>query len=75
MNYAVTGKRLLILRSGPFSKFSAIKLDQLQDANLSERADGRITIRFGAVALGRPQVHSAFVLFPGLILTEGLNKL
>src|SRR6516165_10854951 len=50
MNYAVTDKRVLILRSGPFGKFSAIRLDQLQDANLSERPDGRGAIRFGAVA-------------------------
>jgi hypothetical protein len=50
MSYAVTDKRVLILRSGPFGKFSAIRLDQLQDANLSERPDGRGAIRFGAVA-------------------------
>jgi Bacterial PH domain len=50
MCYAVTDKRVLILRSGPFSKFSAIGLNQLQNVNLSERADGRGTIRFGAVA-------------------------
>ncbi len=50
MNYAVTDKRVLILRSGPFNKFSAISLDQLPDANLSESADGRGTIRFGAPA-------------------------
>jgi hypothetical protein len=48
--YAVTDKRVLILRSGPFSKFSAVSLDQLPDANLTERADGRGTIRFGTAA-------------------------
>jgi hypothetical protein len=53
MCYAVTDKRVLILRSGPFSKFSAMSLDQLPNVNLSERADGRGTIRFGAVAAYR----------------------
>jgi len=50
MYYAVTNKRVLILRSSPFSKFSALGLDQLPDANLTERADGRGTIRFGTGA-------------------------
>jgi hypothetical protein len=45
--YAVTDKRVLILRSAPFSKFSALSLDQLPGVDLSERADGRGTIRFG----------------------------
>jgi hypothetical protein len=45
--YAVTNKRVLIARSGPFSKFIALGLDQMQDATLSERADGSGTIRFG----------------------------
>jgi hypothetical protein len=47
MYYAVTNKRILILRSGPFSKFTAMSLDQLPDVNLNEYADGRGTIRFG----------------------------
>jgi hypothetical protein len=50
MYYAVTDKRILILRSGPFSKFVAISLAQLPDANLSESAGGRGTIRFGTGA-------------------------
>ena len=50
MYYAVTDKRVLILRSAPFGKFSAMSLDQLPDANLTERADGRGTIRFGTAA-------------------------
>jgi len=45
--YAVTDKRVLILRSGLFSKFSAMSLDQLPDATLSESAGGRGSIRFG----------------------------
>jgi len=50
MGYAVTDKRVLILRTGLFSKFSAIGLDQLSDTNLTEGANGRGTIRFGAAA-------------------------
>jgi hypothetical protein len=48
--YAVTDKRVLILRFGLFSKFSAVSLDRLPSVDLSERADGRGTIRFGAVS-------------------------
>ena len=46
--YAVTDKRVLIFRSGPFRKFTAINLGQLPDVNLSESPGGRGTIRFGA---------------------------
>src|SRR5262245_484893 len=35
--YAVTDKRILILRSAPFSKFTALSLDQLPDVSLTER--------------------------------------
>ncbi len=45
--YAVTNQRILILRPGPFSKFTALGLDRLPEANLSEGASGRGTIRFG----------------------------
>jgi hypothetical protein len=47
MLYAVTNKRILISRSGPFSKFTALSLDRLPDASISESANGRGTIRFG----------------------------
>jgi hypothetical protein len=50
MYYAVTDKRVLILRSGPFATFVAISLAQLPDTNLSESAGGRGTIRFGTAA-------------------------
>jgi hypothetical protein len=53
MYYAVTDKRVLILRSVPFSRFSAMSLDHLPDANLTENANGRGTIRFGAAASRR----------------------
>ena len=47
MFYAVTNKRILISRSGPFSKLTALSLDRLPDASLSESSGGRGTIRFG----------------------------
>ena len=46
-SYALTSRRVLILRSGPFSNFISINLDRLPEASLSEGADGRGTIRFG----------------------------
>jgi hypothetical protein len=46
-SYAVTNKRILISRSAPFVNFTAISLNRLPDMSLSERADGRGTIRFG----------------------------
>ena len=46
--YAVTDRRILILRGPPFGKFIAVNLTQLPDISLSERRDGRGTIRFGA---------------------------
>ena len=45
--YALSDKRILILRDWPTRKFSAVGLDRLPDASLTERADGRGTIRFG----------------------------
>jgi hypothetical protein len=45
--YAVTNKRILILRSAPFAKFTALDLNQLPAVRLTERWDGRGTIRFG----------------------------
>jgi hypothetical protein len=47
MRYAVTDRRVLIARAGPFSKLTAIGLNQLPDVNLNERRSGRGTIRFG----------------------------
>jgi hypothetical protein len=50
MQYAVTNKRILISRSGPFSNFMAVSLDAVPEATLKERANGRGTIRFGQPA-------------------------
>jgi hypothetical protein len=47
LRYAITNKRVLISRAAPFSKFTALSLDRLQEADLTQRADGRGTIRFG----------------------------
>jgi hypothetical protein len=46
--YAVTDKRILIARSGLFRSFTAVSRDQLPQAQLKQRTDGRGTIRFGA---------------------------
>ena len=46
--YAVTDRRILITRSGPFSSFTALGLDRLPDTRLTERAGGRGTIVFGS---------------------------
>jgi hypothetical protein len=48
--YAVTNQRVLIARSWPFRKFVAVNLDRLPEAQLSESANGRGTIRFGEPA-------------------------
>jgi len=48
--YAVTNRRVLIARSGSFSRFTAVSLDRLPDLQLSEGANGRGTIRFGQAA-------------------------
>jgi hypothetical protein len=50
MVYAVTNKRILISRSWPFGKFTALSLDRLPDASLSESSGCRGTIRFGEPA-------------------------
>jgi hypothetical protein len=47
MTYAVTDRRILILRTAPTFRFTAMTFDQLPAINLSERGDGRGTIRFG----------------------------
>jgi hypothetical protein len=50
MRYAVTNRRVLIKRSGIFSKFTAIDLERLPSADLLEGSNGRGTIRFGQSA-------------------------
>ena len=45
--YGLTNRRILIVRSGAFSKVTSVSLDRLPDMYLNERPDGRGTIRFG----------------------------
>lgn len=45
--YAVTDRRVLILRSRPTVDFTALDLNRLPEARLSESTGGRGTIRFG----------------------------
>ena len=45
--YAITNKRVLIARSWPFAKFTALSLSRLPETSLVERANGRGTILFG----------------------------
>jgi hypothetical protein len=47
ITYALTDKRILIQRTGPFAKFTAMTFDQLPSMELIERGGGRGTIRFG----------------------------
>lgn len=44
--YGVTTQRILILRDGPFGKFTALAIDRLPELSLNERGDGGGTIRF-----------------------------
>jgi hypothetical protein len=46
LRYAVTNKRILIARPAPFSRFTALNLEQLSEVDLKERTNGRGTIRF-----------------------------
>jgi hypothetical protein len=47
ITYGVTDRRILIRRSAPFAKFTALTFEQLPSVNLIERSSGRGTIRFG----------------------------
>ena len=44
--YALTDRRVLILRESPWGSFKAVALDRLSDATLTEGSGGRDTIRF-----------------------------
>jgi hypothetical protein len=45
--YAVTDRRVLILRGGPFNNFLALSMERLPETSLSEKRNGRGTIIFG----------------------------
>lgn len=46
-SYAVSDRRILIVRGAPFGKFTTIGLSQLPEISLTEGGDGRGTIHFG----------------------------
>jgi hypothetical protein len=46
--YALTDRRILIVRSRPSASFQSVSLDRLPEATLNETSNGRGTIRFGA---------------------------
>ena len=50
MMYALTDRRVLITRSAPWPRFTAVNLDMLPEASLDEEGNGRGTIRFGVPA-------------------------
>lgn len=50
IDYALTDRRVLIVRGGPWPSVQAMSLDRLPEATLNEAADGRGTIRFGSQA-------------------------
>ena len=45
--YALTNRRVLIVRSAPFARFIALDLEQLPAVSLLDSHNGRGTIRFG----------------------------
>jgi hypothetical protein len=47
IRYALTNRRILIDRAGPFPKFTALYLDTLPTVQLEQHAEGRGTLRFG----------------------------
>lgn len=53
LHYAVTDQRILIARGAPFGRFTALNIGKLPDIDLSERGNGRGTIRFGQPAAMR----------------------
>jgi hypothetical protein len=50
--YAVTNRRILIVRSGVFGNVTSLSLDRLPNIQLKERGDRRGTIRFGGLGMG-----------------------
>jgi len=52
--YAVTNKRILIMRLAPSANFTSIHLDRIPDVQLTGETATRGTLRFGAAASGYP---------------------
>jgi hypothetical protein len=64
--YALTNERVLILRAGPFGQFTALSLDRLPDASLTERGNGVGTVRFGQSGLWGASNRSWAIWTPSL---------
>ena len=47
ISYAVTDKRILIMRTAPFANFTSIDLERLPDIQLTGEGEKRGTLRFG----------------------------
>lgn len=60
ISYAVTDKRILIMRTAPSSSFTSIDLDRLSDVQLTGERSGRGNLRFGAATsvFGNPRMGS-----------------
>ena len=50
ISYAVTDKRILIMRAAPFSSFTSIDLERLPDIQLTGEGARRGNLRFGAAS-------------------------
>jgi hypothetical protein len=77
ITYAVTDKRVLIQRTAPFAKFTAMTFDQLPSVNLIERGSGRGTIRFGQDQPGSNRGyagHPAFDPTPQFIAIDDARR-
>ena len=76
LRYAVTNKRILIAQPAPFSRFTALNLEQLLEVDLKERANGRGTIRFGqqAPAWGYRSMSPAFGPTPQLLAIDDARR-
>lgn len=67
LRYALTDRRILILREGPWGSFKAVGLDRLPEATLIESSGGRGTIRFGQpAAFWNSYGHGAGLWIPTL---------
>lgn len=66
--YAVTDRRVLIVRVGPWPTFKALSLDRLPELILDQGTQGRGTIRFGQPPLiwGKGAYQQASSLTPAL---------
>jgi len=62
ISYAVTDRRILIMRTAPFSNFRSLDLERLPDVQLTGEKATRGNLRFGSVAtpFGYPRMGGWF---------------